>query len=193
MTFGEKLRNTLAAAKQVHGKDWNADLWVKTVDEFAVVEGVMRRKRPKGAARGRNPLFDALALATGTRDLESLTRNAAKAVGVALADIMEVCPGLTVEEIERAATAYRRQWPDPRNLSAPALAKNWHKFSTMSGAAKTRAGLNDVYQEPADWVPAAAKLYGAELAQQMKAKGWMEIGTDLRAAILREKQRGAAA
>lgn len=193
MTFGEKLRNALAAAKQVHGKDWNADLWVKTVDEFAVVEGVMRKKKPKGAARARNPLFDALALATGTRDLAGITRNAGKAIGVALADIMEVCPELTVEEIERVAAAYRRRWPDPRNLSAPALAKNWHLFATGGAAAKTRAALNDVYQEPADWVPAAAALYGKDVAQQMKEKGWMDIGTDLRAAILREKQRGAAA
>lgn len=193
MTFGAKLRNVLAAAKQAHGKDWSADLWVKTVDEFAVVEGVMRKKKPKGSARVRNPLYDALALATGTRDLGSITRNAGKAIGVALADIMEVCPDLKVEEIERVAAAYKRRWPDPRNLSAPALAKNWHLFALNGHAAKTRAALTDVYQEPADWVPAATKLYGADVAGQMREKGWMEIGTDLRRAILEEKQRGAAA
>lgn len=38
MTFGEKLRNVLAAAKQQAGAAWSQDRWVRTVDEFAEVE-----------------------------------------------------------------------------------------------------------------------------------------------------------
>lgn len=193
MTFAEKLRGHLKTlGLPAIPSEQRAEAWDKAVNEFVVIEGVMRKKKPKGSPRARNPLYDALALATGTRDLSSITRIAGKAIGQALADIKEVCPDLTVEEIERVAAAYRRRWPDPRNLSAPALAKNWHLFAQGGHAAKTRAALSDVYQEPADWLPAATKLYGEAVAAQMKAKGWFEIGTDFRKAILDEKLRGAA-
>jgi hypothetical protein len=86
-------------------------------DEVAFSEGEPRAPRPA------NPLFDALARAEGSAP-EQLTRSAARAVGVALAEIRKVCEGLTPEEIGRRARNYRAQMPDV-TLTAHALAKHW--------------------------------------------------------------------
>ncbi len=204
MTFAEKLRNVLKAANlpAVPVGDLRAAEWLKVVQQVYEVEKVAEKKqrKPPGAKRERNLLWDALALATGTRDLAQVTRNGAKEIGVALADIQNamIASGvvLTVEEIHRRAEAYKRRWTDPRNLSASALAKNWGKFATTSGEAATLAAQMDVYQEPPDWFEHAVTLHGKELADRMKERGWMELGTDFRAAILRERvkhKKGAVA
>ncbi len=192
MTFGEKLFVALANARTAAPNNvLTKDAWIAKANEVAHTEGITKKKKPKGAARARNPLWDALALATGSKNLDQITRNAAKAIGVALADIQSVTPDLTVEELNRRAAAYKRRWTDPRNLSAQALAKHWGEFAPMAGEAKTAAAMHDVYQEPAaqSWHLAAIALYGDEVAAQMKEKGWFNFGTDFRAAILRELAR----
>lgn len=190
-TFADKLRDHLAKAKAAAGNNWNSQAWSEAVNALYAVECAAAKKtrKPKGAKRDRNPLFDALALCTGTRNLDQMTRNAAKACAVALADIANVTPGLTVEEIQRRATLYRRRWPDPRNLSPSALAKHWGQFAAYEGEAKTQAAQNDVYQQPEDWHQHAITLYGLEVADRMKERGWNELGPDLRASILAERQR----
>jgi hypothetical protein len=190
-SFGSRYFTVLDAEAKRLGRKLTRAECIAKLDEFAVTAGALRKKKPKGAPRARNPLFDALALATGTRDLTQLTRAAAKAIAVALADIQAVTPDLTVEEINRRAASYRRRWTDPRNLSAPALAKHWGQFAFAAGEAKTNAARRDVYQEPdrAAWYAAAVSLYGEPVAVQMLAKGWLELGTDFRTAILNEMQR----
>lgn len=190
-TFAHKLANALKVAKAANVSTWNQELWMKTVNEVFALERATQQRKPAGAKRERNPLYDALAIATGTRNVDQLTRAAAKAVGVALADIQKVTPGLTVTEIQRRAAAYRRRWPDPRNLSAQALAKHWGQFAPTEGEAATDAATRDVYQEPKEWHAAAVALHGKDVADMMKERGWMNIGTDFRTAILAEIRKNA--
>lgn len=193
-TFGEKLAVVMKNAKAQAGVTWCTADFIRVADEFADRERPAKVPRAKKdpsqpkPPRPRNPLFDSLALATGTRDLEQLTKSAKRAIAVALADIVKVTPDLTVEEINRRAAAYRRRWTDPRNLSANALAKHWHEFAPYHGEAKTKAAMSDPYQEPEEplWHNAAIKAYGFEVGRRMAAKGWHNIGTDFRQTILRE-------
>ncbi|EIP96852.1 hypothetical protein OpiT1DRAFT_01277 [Opitutaceae bacterium TAV1] len=83
---------------------------------------------PPPSPRRRDPLFDALAAVDGS-DPAQLTKPAARAVGVALADIRRVAPGLTPDEIDRRAANYRLHMPDV-TLSASALAKWWARCAS---------------------------------------------------------------
>lgn len=185
-SFGNRYFTLLDSESQRLGRKLTRSECIAKLDEFAVTQGVLRKKKPKGAARARNALYDALALATGTRDLSQLTRAAAKAIGVALADIQQVTPDLTVDEINRRAAAYRRRWTDPRNLSAPALAKHWGQFALAAGEAATLSALRDVHQEPKDWHDAARRIFGPDIAEKMIAAGWHDFGPDHRTRILAE-------
>lgn len=197
-TFGARYFAILdAEAKRLDRKLTRAECIAK-LDEFAAVMGVLKKKKPKGAARARNPLYDALALATGTRDLSQLTRAHAKAIAVALADIQAVTPDLTVDEINRRATAYKRRWPDPRNLSAPALAKHWASF----GGAPTRTGFAVMEEPKDDWRP-AAKLVAEEtddftiresrLSALADGYQWFQFSTDFKRLIFEKMQAKAKA
>jgi|GEM_PF-2100849 len=73
--------------------------------------------------RKRNPLLDALA-AIGGADPAQVTGKAWGGIGAALKEISEVCPGVTVEEINRRAGHYRQHMPGAM-LTAHALAKHW--------------------------------------------------------------------
>lgn len=192
MTYGKKLWDGLKGEKARTGRNVTEAEFVVFADALAHTEGVLRKPKPKGAPRGRDPLFDALALATGTKNLLQLPRAAARAVAVALADIKAVTPGLTADEIVRRANLYKRRWPDPRNLSAQALAKHWGEFAPLAGEAQTSAAALDVYQEPADWHLYATIVHGHEVANAMLEKGWFNIGTDYRLGILQERVKRRA-
>lgn len=188
-TFGARYFSVLDAEATRLGRKLTRAECIAKLDEFAHEQGVLRQRKPKGAARARDLLFDALALSTGTKDLSQLTRAAARAIAVALADIRAVTPDLTVDEIHRRAAAYKRRWTDPRNLSAPALAKHWHEFALAAGEARTLAAKRDVHQEPADWHGAAYKVFGRGVAEEMINQGWHNFGVDHRARILAEINR----
>lgn len=79
--------------------------------------------KPIPKPRERNPLFDALARATGS-DPGQLTKAAARSCAVALAEIRKACPGLTPDEIQRRAANYRAHFRGAA-LTPPALAKHW--------------------------------------------------------------------
>jgi len=188
-TFAHKLFDALTRAREsAPNKVLTKDRWLATVNELAALEGIARQKKPKGAVRARNPLYDALALATGTRDLTQLTRAAAKAIAVALADILAVTPDLTVDEINRRASAYKRRWPDARNHSAPALAKHWATF----GGTPTRTGFAVMEEPKEDW-RAAAKLAAedtedfvirrARIEAIEQGQAWYQFSADFRKAI----------
>ncbi len=183
MTFAQKLREALTKAKAAApAGTWNAEAWDACVNATAHAEGISRKKKPKGAGRARNPLFDALALATGTRDLTMISRNGAKAIGVALADIMEVAPNLTVEEINRVVSAYRARhptWP----CTAPAVAKHWGEFSGKM----TRSGLNDPYQEPKGWREWMKRKYpNTPFVDDIPTKSWLDVPIEIRLKCLKE-------
>lgn len=182
MTPGEKLFNVLANKRTQSGGVLNKEQWIAAANEFMTTEGVMRKKKPAAAPRARNQLWDALALSTGQRNLSEVGRVAGKAVGVALADIKEVSPDVTPDEIYRRAGLYKSRHPT-WTLSAPALAKHWAEFSLLSEEDRTRAARNDVYQEPKEWNAAAHQVYGVH-ADDLIARGWFEIDTTYRKAIL---------
>jgi hypothetical protein len=73
--------------------------------------------------RERDQLFDALATACGSNPAE-MTHAAARACGVALAEIRQVSPDLTPDEIARRADNYRRHFTGAA-LTPSALAKHW--------------------------------------------------------------------
>jgi hypothetical protein len=78
---------------------------------------------PAAVARQPNPLFDALAEACGSNVAE-MTKPAARACGVALADIRRVSVDVTEADIRRRVATYKRlhhDWPCTPN----AIAKHW--------------------------------------------------------------------
>ena len=151
MSFGAKCREAIAKERERLGGKITAEQWDAVVDNLVVTEGVFRKKKPSSKrpkeGRPRNPLFDALALGTGTRDLAKLPRMMGKTIGVALADILEVSPDLTPDEMERVISAYKSKhptWP----CTAMAIAKHWAEFAKSDA---THAAKTDVYQEPPNW------------------------------------------
>lgn len=183
MTYGKKLWDALREDSARLGRKCTEAEFVAKADALLHDEKLASKKKPKGTPRERNLLWDELALSTGQRNLTEISRSAGRLIGTALADIKEALPDVTPEEIRRRADLYKRRHPT-WTISAPALAKHWGEFSQFSEEERTRAAKDDVYQEPAGWVIIAANLYGQHAAVQMSAKGWLEIGTDYRRAIL---------
>jgi hypothetical protein len=93
---------------------------------------------PEPKTRKRNPLFDALAACDGSDPLQ-LTQQALRAVGVALADIIKVCPDLTPEEIARRAENYCLHMDDVM-LTPSALARWWAKCDAPPARQEKTAG-----------------------------------------------------
>lgn len=87
--------------------------------------------------RPRNPLMDRLALIEG-HNLKDVTANAWKRIGVALKEIKSAAPQVTVEEITRRASNYRKKYPT-RDLTANALASWW---GTCGDTAKPGAAVD---------------------------------------------------
>ena len=123
----------------------------------------------------RKPLYAALVTATGG-DGETLTKTAAKTVAVALQEILEVCPNLTVEEVNFRVNRYKflhPQWP----LTVMAICKNW---SDLGGGKRTDAGKKDSDIEPINW-----KDYAAKIHEALPSMEWFTISKPLRDDILR--------
>lgn len=132
----------------------------------------------KRASVARNSLFDALAGLTGS-DPASLTKTAARAVGVALAEIKEVCPDLTPEEINYRVSRYKQlhpQWP----LTAMAICKNW---ADLGGGNRTASAKKDPYLPPPDnWQDTARKLWPSSV---VAVTPWNELSVHIRSDILK--------
>ena len=113
-------------------------------------ESESESNKPPPAARPANPLFDALAEACGSNVAE-MTKPAAKACGVALADIRRVSPGVTESDIrQRCATYKRLHWDWP--LTPSAVSKHWGE---LGGGPAARQAVPAVPKaaipEPAGW------------------------------------------
>lgn len=104
------------------------------------------KPKPRLNSSGRDELFDAIV--TGCDgDLESLTRQFAKVVGIAKRDILEATPDCTVEEIKRRVAAYKKKYSGA--VCTPmALANHWPEFGQPTDR-KTRGF--DYTQEPPKW------------------------------------------
>ncbi len=181
-TFGQRCMARMIDAKKMLGA-LSSDDGAKIIDEMAKEEfGAKKQRQPRipKAPGARNPLFDALALSTGCQDLRQITRAQCRAIGVALADIREVMPEVTPEEISARASSYRskhRDWP----LTAPALAKHWSEF----GGERTRRAKLDPYLEPTNWRGTAENLWGKGVAENLSSVPWSEVSIALRADIVR--------
>lgn len=187
MNLPEKIFEALAQERQRSGPI-SRERWLAIAAVTIAEDKVSRKRAPRTTtpvARPRNELFDALATACGCRDVSQLTRNGSKAVGVALADIREVCPELTVQDINRVVQAYKQrhpQWP----CTAPAIAKNWAEFAQTD---RTITAKTDVYQEPPGWKDSEAAMNALRTTPETWAiiceRGWFELGSDIRADILK--------
>lgn len=134
-----------------------------------------RAKRANPA--GRNPLFDALALACGINPSEA-TAAIRRTIGVALADILSVSPGATPDEFRRRAGLYQKKhkdWP----LTPTALAKYWGEFGPADGL--TWTAKQDV--APEGWEACVRSLYNGATGTYMVALGWEKLGTNLQQSI----------
>lgn len=185
ITLGEKIFEALAQ-ERAQGNNLTRDRWIAVANLTIEEHKLTTKRRPRAAKTDRphNPLFDALAIATGCRDISQLTRNGAKAVGVALADIREVCPDLTPAHIQNVVAAYRLRhptWP----CTALAIAKNWAEFANTP---RTVAAKTDIYQEPPGWKESEAAMNALrttpETWQIICERGWFELGADIRKDIL---------
>ena len=122
--------------------------------------------------------MDALIEACGGNP-EQTGRMAFKAHAVALADIKEVCPELTKEDIARRASLYKSKHPQ-WDLTTTALAKWWDQ---LGGGKSTRAANADIYVEPSNWRPVLKQMYDlSEAAAQDKT--WLDLSPLTRKDIL---------
>lgn len=95
-------------------------------------------------AQIEEPLFLALCRAEGS-DPALLTPAGKRSLTVALGQLRRAQSGLTVEDIERAAVAYRKKFPTA-DLTAFALAKHWARLPI-----RTTAHQPLVEPEPLGW------------------------------------------
>jgi hypothetical protein len=74
--------------------------------------------------RERNPLLDAFAGCGGADPLQ-IPPKAWSGIGKAFADVRDVCPQITIQEIARRSANYRTHMSTDTILTPHALAKNW--------------------------------------------------------------------
>lgn len=103
---------------------------------------------PAAPSRPRDVLFEALARAEGSNP-DELTKTAARAIGVALADIRRATPNVTASEIQNRAVMYRRVMGTNCTLTASALAKHWAR---CSGAPVTKAAKAQTPPAQTEWL-----------------------------------------
>ena len=184
MTFADKLFELTDKVRAALGKQPTRGELSGPVNELfkAEVDSAVAAAipAPKSRAKGeRNLLFDALAKATGTKDVTRITKSAAVAVGQALAEIRAVAPTVTPEQIVGVVNAYKHRWPDPRNLTPRAIAKNWSQFF---GGEDTASGKLDPYQEPKqDWRGwMSEKFAGSPFVDEIETKRWGDVPINVR-------------
>ena len=131
--------------------------------------------------RPRNPLFDALAEATGS-NLDQLTKPAGATIGKALADIKAVSADLTPEDIRHRAAEYHRRHPDWA-LTAPALAKHWAEFSPPP--------KREIPPEPVNWRGILGDHF-PNSAYLDETRDWSHIPEGTRQSILDALQKVSA-
>lgn len=184
--FGTRLFGEMNLRRQRNAGKLTTSEWITCANEVFALVTRSRSRKPKGAPRERNPLWDTLAIECGITDLRQITRISAKQIGVALADILAVCPELTSEEIARRVQGYRRKY-----TSVPctpfALASHWAEFG---GGARTERAKRDIYVEPeTGWrEKAAQKFPGAtEWANphDWTTIAWTDVSTSIRPDILK--------
>lgn len=142
---------------------------------------------PAGPGRARDVLFDALAIAEGS-DPGQLTKDGARRVAVALAQIKAVCPELTISEIQRRARIYRSVMPSGSRLTANALAVNWAK---CGGELPVMRFAPDLPAPPEGWRTMLEQAYPGN-AVNREGKPWAEVPDNIRAEVFPTLQEASA-
>jgi len=150
----------------------------------ALAKELPKRARAANNGAARNALFDAIARGFGHNG--KITRAAAGTIGSALAQIREVDPTVTAEDLERGAKYCRKKWPD---CGPMCLSVRWHEI-TANRSERTRASKSDIYVEPPPgWREVAKKRYPDALewtnATDFETIGWFDVSPLLRPEILK--------
>ena len=177
---GTQLYSALCARSKALGRRLSKEEVIATLDSEL---GRNVAQKPVPVPRKRNVLLDALVSACGG-DPATTTKPAFRSAANALAEIMTVCPTLTVEEINRRAERYRRDhkdWP----LTCPSLAKWW---DTLGGGKRTQSAASDIYLEPGGWRNVLQNMY--ELSNEgIRDKSWLDLGPDTRREVLQRMKQ----
>lgn len=136
--------------------------------------GATRRTRKDPTER--NPLFDRLAILTGSKDLSELTKSERRTIGVALSEIKAATPDVTADEIERRVLCYKRNHRDWA-LTCGAMAKHWSEFSVSP---ETKNQKRDPYKTPQDW----QTLFRSCFPDVEPPTEWSDLSIPLRTDIL---------
>lgn len=132
---------------------------------------------PAGPGRSRDVLFEALAIAEGSNP-KQLTKDGARRVAVALAQIRAVCPELTISEVQRRARVYRSVMPGGTRLTANALAVNWAK---CGGDAPVQPSA-ELPPEPEGWREKLEAVYPGNQVN-IDSKPWSAVPDNIRAEV----------
>lgn len=141
--------------------------------------------------RARNPLVDALVSLDGS-DPANATKSAFGAAGTALAEIKQVSPDVTPDEIRRRAANYRRLFKDAC-ISPNALAKHWAATDRVkSNAMAPQAPVH----EPQDWKSFLnhefpESVYSANGVSE--AHEWKDLPRDTQFWLINEMKKANAA
>lgn len=188
-TFGQKAFEEMSALRQSkRGHPITREEWIACMDAVFSASSLRRKQsaKPKSppVARARNPLFDALALGSGIKDLAKLTKVGGKTVGTALSEIQAVETELTPEKITRVCAAFAARYLGTA-FGPMAIAKHWAEFAH---SASTKSARIDAYVEPAeDWRRMAQEIFRhLDTPWDFAVTPWLDISVNLREEILRK-------
>lgn len=171
--------NQLANARTAHGGVLPKEMWLDTLAaSFDEATKAAKVKAPKP----RDELFDALAMACGVNPAE-ITRAIGSSIGIALADIKSVSPGLTPDDLRRRADLFKRKHRD-WSLTPFSLAKYWGELGPANG--QTFAARQEL--PPTGWEDAFKAVQEAagngDGAYQI-SRGWDSLAKNQKDAVRR--------
>lgn len=177
----QRLYDKLGQARANNGGQLSKVEWLRiTAENFkAEIDAAKRAGRAPRVKGERDVLFDTLAVCCGY-NLQELSKDAGRIIGVAMASIRSVMDELTPEEIKKRTARYQLKYR--LNPTPKAIADKWATLGDPDGERK-RPGM-DVYVEPKEWLQAAQRIWGLEVGGNIHAKGWFNIDTNYRGQIL---------
>ena len=183
-THGEGLYDALRAEMIRIGRKPSRPEAVAVFNDYLAANAVKLKRKTKGtpAPRARDAVFDLLATLDG-QNLAEITRAGGSKIAAAKKQILEVMPEASVEQVcEEIRVRWARlqqRFREKKMQTAPTLAKWW---ATLSPGEKTPGSKPDVYKEPEAWKATANELYpGSDIT----SRNWLDLGTDIRANIIR--------
>lgn len=182
---GKRLLTEFMANKAAKGRTLSSDEIVQCGDRMVAIfleeakrewEAGKAKKTP--VPRKRNELLDALVECCGG-DPACTTKSEFRTAATSLAEIKDVCPDLTIEELKCRVARYKEKNKDWA-LTPPALAKWW---SHLGGGPRTQSERRDIYIEPPGWRSVLQHMY--QLSNEgIRDKHWLDLGPDTRREIL---------